>query len=176
MKGERLKARGEKDGPLVISTPLMKQLVHQQRAENMAIMVGTRTVLLDNPKLLTTHWSGRNPIRITLDRHGVLPADSKIFSDESETIVYRENTDWTFILEDLAKRNIHSVLVEGGATLLNTIIESGVYDEVHVEVGDSLELSDECLEFRDIGVKAPKYTFRSKPKMVDGHFVYIEKR
>jgi hypothetical protein len=66
--------------------------------------------------------------------------------------------------------------VEGGATLLNTIIESGVYDEVHVEVGDSLELSDECLEFRDIGVKAPKYTFRSKPKMVDGHFVYIEKR
>ena len=167
--------KGEGDGPLVISTPLMKQLVHQQRAENMAIMVGTRTVLLDNPKLLTTHWSGRNPIRITLDRHGVLPADSKIFSDESETIVYRENTDWTFILEDLAKRNIHSVLVEGGARLLNTIIESGVYDEVHVEVEDSLGLSVEGLEFRDLGVKAPEYTFRSKPKMIDGHCVYIER-
>ena len=174
-KGERRKVKGEGDGPLVISTPLMKQLVHQQRAENMAIMVGTRTVLLDNPKLLTTHWSGRNPIRITLDRHGVLPAESKIFSDESETIVYRENTDWTFILEDLAKRNIHSVLVEGGARLLNTIIESGVYDEVHVEVGDSLGLSVEGLEFRDLGVKAPEYTFRSKPKMIDGHCVYIEK-
>ena len=170
-KGERRKAKG----PLVISTPLLKQLVHQQRAENMAIMVGTRTVLLDNPKLLTTHWSGRNPIRITLDRHGVLPADSKIFSDESETIVYRENTDWTFILEDLAKRNIHSVLVEGGSRLLNTIIESGVYDEVHVEVGDSLGLSVEGLEFRDLGVKAPEYTFRSKPKMIDGHCVYIER-
>ena len=175
VRGERLEVKGEGDGPLVISTPLMKQLVHQQRAENMAIMVGTRTVLLDNPKLLTTHWSGRNPIRITLDRHGVLPADSKIFSDESETIVYRENTDWTFILEDLAKRNIHSVLVEGGARLLNTIIESGVYDEVHVEVGDSLGLSVEGLEFRDLGVKAPKYTFRSKPKMIDGHCVYIER-
>ncbi|MBQ8832581.1 MAG: bifunctional diaminohydroxyphosphoribosylaminopyrimidine deaminase/5-amino-6-(5-phosphoribosylamino)uracil reductase RibD [Paludibacteraceae bacterium] len=175
VKGERLEVKGEGDGPLVISTPLMKQLVHQQRAENMAIMVGTRTVLLDNPKLLTTHWSGRNPIRITLDRHGVLPAESKIFSDESETIVYRENTDWTFILEDLAKRNIHSVLVEGGARLLNTIIESGVYDEVHVEVGDSLGLSVEGLEFRDLGVKAPEYTFRSKPKMIDGHCVYIER-
>ena len=175
VKGERLKARGEKDGPLVISTPLLKQLVHQQRAENMAIMVGTRTVLLDNPRLLTTHWSGRNPIRVTLDRHGVLSPDSKIFSDESETIVYRENTDWAFILDDLAKRNIHSVLVEGGARLLNTIIESGVYDEVHVEVGDSLGLSVECLEFRDLGVKAPKYTFRSKPKMIDGHCVYIER-
>ena len=171
VRGERRKAKG----PLVISTPLLKQLVHQQRAENMAIMVGTRTVLLDNPKLLTTHWSGRNPIRITLDRHGVLPADSKIFSDESETIVYRENTDWTFILEDLAKRNIHSVLVEGGARLLNPIIESGVYDEVHVEVGDSLGLSVEGLEFRDLGVKAPEYTFRSKPKMIDGHCVYIER-
>ena len=175
VKGEGLEVKGEGDGPLVISTPLMKQLVHQQRAENMAIMVGTRTVLLDNPKLLTTHWSGRNPIRITLDRHGVLPAESKIFSDESETIVYRENTDWTFILEDLAKRNIHSVLVEGGARLLNTIIESGVYDEVHVEVGDSLGLSVEGLEFRDLGVKAPEYTFRSKPKMIDGHCVYIER-
>ena len=172
-EGERRKATGE--GPLVISTPLMKQLVHQQRAENMAIMVGTRTVLLDNPRLLTTHWSGRNPIRVTLDRHGVLSPDSKIFSDESETIVYRENTGWTFILEDLAKRNIHSVLVEGGAALLNTIIDSGVYDEVHVEVGDSLGLSVECLEFRNLGVKAPKYTFRSKPKMIDGHCVYIEK-
>ena len=175
VRGERLEVKGEGDGPLVISTPLMKQLVHQQRAENMAIMVGTRTVLLDNPKLLTTHWSGRNPIRITLDRYGVLPPDSKIFSDESETIVYRENTDWAFILDDLAKRNIHSVLVEGGATLLNAIIESGVYDEVHVEVGDSLGLSVEGLEFRNLGVKAPEYTFRSKPKMIDGHCVYIER-
>lgn len=181
VKGERLTEEGERrkatgEGPLVISTPLLKQLVHQQRAENMAIMVGTRTVLLDNPRLLTTHWSGRNPIRVTLDRHGVLSPDSKIFSDESETIVYRENTGWGFILEDLAKRNIHSVLVEGGAALLNTIIDSGVYDEVHVEVGDSLGLSVECLEFRNLGVKAPKYTFRSKPKMIDGHCVYIEKR
>ena len=63
-----------KGNPLIISTPLIKQLVHQQRAENMAIMVGTNTILLDNPRLLTSHWSGRNPIRITLDRHGVVPA------------------------------------------------------------------------------------------------------
>ena len=75
--------RQEASTPLIISTPLMKQLVHQQRAENMAIMVGTNTVLMDDPRLLTTHWSGRNPIRVTLDRHGVLPAKSRIFSDES---------------------------------------------------------------------------------------------
>lgn len=151
--------------PITISTPLTKQIVHQQRAENMAIMVGTRTVLLDNPRLLTTHWSGRNPIRITLDRHGVIPADSKLFSKDAPTIVYRENTDWQFVLEDLAKKNIHSILVEGGATLLNHIIQSGIYDEVHVEVGD---------EYIGNGVVAPKYILKSTPKKIDSHWVFIE--
>lgn len=160
--------RRESGKPLVISTPLMKQLVHQQRAENMAIMVGTRTVLLDNPRLLTTHWSGRNPVRVTLDRRGVLPAESRIFSDESETIVYKENTDWQFVLNDLAQRNIHSLLVEGGAALLNTILESGVYDEVHVEVAEDVEIGN--------GVKAPNYVFKTKPQVVDGHFIYLDTR
>jgi diaminohydroxyphosphoribosylaminopyrimidine deaminase/5-amino-6-(5-phosphoribosylamino)uracil reductase len=160
--------RRESGKPLVISTPLMKQLVHQQRAENMAIMVGTRTVLLDNPRLLTTHWSGRNPVRVTLDRRGVLPAESRIFADESETIVYKENTDWQFVLNDLAERNIHSLLVEGGAALLNTILESGVYDEVHIEVAKDVEIGN--------GVKAPNYVFKTKPQVVDGHFIYLDTR
>ena len=131
----------------------------------MAIMVGTRTVLLDNPRLLTTHWSGRNPIRITLDRHGVIPADSKLFSKDAHTIVYRENTDWQFVLGDLAKKNIHSILVEGGATLLNHIIQSGIYDEVHVEVGN---------EYIGNGVAAPKCILKSSPKNIDSHWVFIE--
>lgn len=158
----------EASTPLVISTPLLKQLVHQQRAENMAIMVGTNTVLKDNPRLLTTHWSGRNPVRITLDRHGVLPAESRIFSDEAETIVYREQTNWDFILADLGKRNIHSVLVEGGAKLLNAILQSGVYDEVHVEVASDVVIGN--------GVKAPEYLLNTCPKMIDGHKVYVEYR
>ena len=54
--------------PLVISTPVTKQIVHQMRAENMAIMVGTRTALLDNPSLLTTRWPGRNPVRVVMHR------------------------------------------------------------------------------------------------------------
>ena len=149
--------------PITISTPLTKQLVHKQRAENMAIMVGTRTALLDNPRLLTTHWSGRNPMRVTLDRHGVIPADSRLYSADAPTIVYRENTNWEFILEDLASRNIHSILVEGGATLLNHIIESGIYDEVHVEVSDKVVGG---------GIAAPKYVFKSKPKTIDNHLIY----
>lgn len=154
--------------PIVISTPLTKQLVHQQRAENMAIMVGTRTALLDDPSLRTTRWSGRNPVRIVLDRHHVLPTDSKIFSADAETIVYSDHTEWDYILRDLAARNIHSVLVEGGATLLNYIIQTGIYDEVHIEVGNQLISPDE------MGVSAPSYRPKSMPKIVDGHRIYLD--
>ena len=119
--------------PLVISNSVTKQLVHQMRAENMAIMVGTRTALLDNPRLCTTRWSGRNPVRVVLDRHGVIPRDSKLFSADAETLVYTD-TDYQYILSDLAARGIHSLMVEGGAQLLTTILESGIWDEIHLEV------------------------------------------
>ena len=167
----------QRDGgkPITISTPLTKQLVHQQRAENMAIMVGTRTVLLDNPRLLTTHWSGRNPIRITLDRHGVLPADSRIFSDDTPTLVYRENTDWSFILSDLAQRNIHSVLVEGGSKLLQYILDTGIYDEVHIEIGKTI-LPINPNTGRKEGVKAPDYHKYTQPIVVDDHQIFIEQK
>lgn len=160
----------EGGSPIVISTPLMKQLVHQQRAENMAIMVGTKTVMLDNPRLLTTHWSGRHPIRVTLDRHNILPRASRIFSADAETIVYRDNTEWPTLLADLAKRNIHSILVEGGTTLLNSIIDSGLYDEVHVEV------SNMRINSNAVGVPAPNYKLTSQPQQIDGHCVYFEKK
>lgn len=162
--------RRKSGNPLVISTPLTKQLVHQQRAENMAIMVGTRTVLMDNPRLLTTHWSGRNPIRVTMDRHRILSPDYNIFSSDSETIVYHDNTDWKTMLTDLASRNIHSVLVEGGTTLLNSIIASQVYDEVHIEI------SNEYMGEGKLGVEAPHYKFTTRPQIFDQHLVYIEKR
>ena len=157
-KGEHLQ------GALAISTPATKALVHKMRAENMAIMVGTRTVLLDNPRLLNTHWEGRNPVRVTVDRHGVIPADARIFSDETGTIVYRERTDWPFILSDLAERGIHSILVEGGPTLLNHILETGIWDEIHVEVAPELTIGE--------GVAAPSVALPEEYESVDGHRLY----
>jgi len=119
---------------VVLSSAVTKQLVHKMRAENMAIMVGTRTALLDNPKLRTTRWSGRNPIRVLPDRRGVVSRENNIFSGDSETIVYRDNTDFEYILKDLAARGIHSLIVEGGAQLLENVIKSGLWDEIQVEV------------------------------------------
>lgn len=159
--------------PLAISTPLIKQLVHQQRAENMAIMVGTRTVLLDDPHLLNTKWSGRHPIRITLDRKNILPRKSRIFSDDAPTIVYNQNTHWEYILQDLAERDIHSVLVEGGTILLQHILDTQLYDEVHIEVSDQpLSLCPTATYTN--GVKAPVYKRSTMPKMINNHQIYIE--
>ena len=153
--------------PLKISTPKTKEIVHKMRAENMAIMVGTNTVLLDDPRLLNTHWEGRNPIRVTIDRHGRIPADARIFSDEAETIVYRECTEWSFILEDLAKRNIHSILVEGGTKLLTHILETGIWDEIHAEVAPEITIGD--------GVKAPEIKLPENYEAIDGHKLYTIK-
>ena len=155
---DRKREVGTTEGPLVISTPLMKQVVHKMRAENMAILVGTNTVLLDNPRLQTTRWVGRNPIRVTVDRHGVIPANSRIFehvADESkryagqdEVIVYRDRTDWEYILSDLAERGIHSVMVEGGAKMLQHILDIGIWDEAQVEIAEEMIIGQ--------GVKAPE--------------------
>lgn len=136
----------DEDKPLVISTPFTKQLVHKMRAENMAILVGARTVEKDHPKLRTTRWEGRDPLRIALDRH----PEGKDYND---WLVYSDNTEWPFVLDDLARRGIHSVLVEGGATVLNHILSTGVYDEVHIEVGNQTVHE---------GVKAPEWHFRSE--------------
>ena len=169
---EDLKIRSLEDshlnGALAISSMKTKEIVHRLRAENMAIMVGTNTVLMDNPRLLNTHWEGRNPVRVTLDRHNRIPSDARIFSPEAETIVYRDRTDWRFILSDLASRNIHSILVEGGTTLLNHILETGIWDEIHIEVAPELKIGE--------GVAAPSIQLPENYEVVDGHHLYTIKK
>jgi diaminohydroxyphosphoribosylaminopyrimidine deaminase/5-amino-6-(5-phosphoribosylamino)uracil reductase len=156
------------NGALAISSMKTKEIVHRLRAENMAIMVGTNTVLLDNPRLLNTHWEGRNPVRVTIDRHNRIPADARIFSPEAPTIVYRDQTDWPFILSDLAARNIHSILVEGGTTLLNHILETGIWDEIHIEIAPELTIGS--------GVPAPRIDLPETYEEVDGHRLYTIKK
>lgn len=149
----------------IISTPYTKQLVHKMRAENMAILIGSGTALTDNPKLLNTHWEGRNPIRVLLDRRGRVKSGNNIFSKDAETIVLYEHTEWQEVLKQLAALDIHSVLVEGGATLLQHILDSGIYDEIHIEVNPTLYLDD--------GVKAPLVTLPAlPPEEADGNLLY----
>ena len=135
---------------LRISNDVTCQLTHKMRSENMGIMVGTKTVLLDNPSLSVRFWNGRNPVRITVDRNFVIPADSVVKNGEIKTLIFTNEqrdasqnleyikmdesvNDLQFILKELSARNIHSVLVEGGSELLSSFIRSGLWDEANVE-------------------------------------------
>lgn len=136
--------------PVALSSPLMLQRVHKKRSEVDAIMVGTRTALLDNPSLTVRHWSGRSPVRVVLDKDLALPAGSHLLDGSVRTLVFtgreKENvknveyirTDYSRdvfpqVLSCLYENRLTSLLVEGGPYLLKKILQEGLWDEIQVE-------------------------------------------
>ena len=132
-----------------------KELVHLWRSEEQAIMVGTTTVLLDNPELTTRLVKGKNPTRIIVDRELKIPHTAKVFVPGEKTIVITEKAvedtenssyctvsfDKDFVstlLRNLYLLNIQSVIIEGGSKLLNIFIVAGVWDEARVFVGEKV--------------------------------------
>ena len=140
-----------------------KTLVHKWRTEEDAILIGTNTVLIDNPQLTARHWDGRNPVRILIDRELKAPRDSNIFDDEAMTIVYNEVKEGMeygtiyvrlgfygslpqHIASDLYSRHIQSVIIEGGANTLMHFIDAGLWDEARIFTAPTMLGS---------GIKAP---------------------
>ncbi len=113
-----------------ISTPLTSMLTHRLRATHDAILVGSGTVLADNPRLDTRLYAGHSPLRVILDRRGRV-----MDAVDGTTIIYREFSSLNDVLEDLYKRGITSVLVEGGAELHRSFIDSGLWDAMRIERG-----------------------------------------
>lgn len=145
--------------PVWISTPQSRQLTHQWRSEEHAILVGGNTVLEDNPRLTTRLVSGRNPIRIVVDHKGNLPKSAAVFDDKAQTIVltpehidFKKNSAQQLCAQ-LYDLKILSVLVEGGQKTLQHFINENLWDEIRVFKGD--------IAF-DEGLKAP--VFKAKPK------------
>ena len=137
--------------PLQISNSITSQLTHKMRSENQSILVGANTVLLDNPSLTVRNWSGKNPVRIAIDRLGRIPDTFNLKDGLISTLIFTEQEQVDkphlqfvkinfgtncipSVLNEIYKRNIHSVLVEGGASILNSFIESGLWDEANIEV------------------------------------------
>ena len=130
--------------PLWITSPESKILVHQWRSQEQAILVGRKTVELDNPLLTTREVKGKNPIRIVLDRKLSLNKDLLIFNDDAPTLVVNDKlssendlkVDFDnlapSLLKELHSRNIQSIIIEGGAQTLITFIEAKVWDEARV--------------------------------------------
>ena len=144
-----------KDGnkPVWITNEYSRQLVHKWRAEEQAILVGTNTVLEDNPSLTVRDWTGKHPIRIVIDRHNKLSKDHSIFNSASETMIISENeADFNNplgqeICSFLHSKDINSVIIEGGAKTLQTFIDENLWDEARIFEG--------TLVFKS-GIKAPK--------------------
>lgn len=151
--------------PVWITNEFSRQLVHKMRLEEQAILVGTNTVLQDNPSLTVRDWAGENPLRIVIDRNLKIPNDFSVFDTSSKTIFFIENETKTSekldfekidfsenvpqqICDVLFHRNIQSVIIEGGAKTLQTFIEANLWDEAFVFNGN--------ISFIE-GIKAPNF-------------------
>lgn len=158
--------RADKKEPVWITNPFSRQIAHKLRAEEQAILVGTQTVLDDNPSLTTRDWYGSNPVRIVLDRNLKIPKEASVLNKVAKTIVLTEkevlNTDTIFyeycsFSENMAeqicsiayKHELQSIIIEGGAKTLQTFIDAHLWDEAFVFKGKrSFEK----------GVKAPLFS------------------
>jgi diaminohydroxyphosphoribosylaminopyrimidine deaminase/5-amino-6-(5-phosphoribosylamino)uracil reductase len=152
-------------------------LNHRWRSEEMAILVGTRTALIDDPRLTVRCVAPqredipelKNPVRVVVDRKGILPLSLNLFNDESETLVFSASSrtltgssrciplksDLSIVenlCQGLYNESLLSVIVEGGAETIQSFLEAGAWEEARVFTA--------ARQF-GVGVKAP--VFNHKP-------------
>lgn len=169
-------------------------LVHKERAEYDAIMVGRKTVEMDDPELTVRNYYGRNPIRITMDSSLRLPTSQRIFNCAAPTILFTshqnrqraiekfaslptvsiETIDYNAptlpqILKILACRSIQSLIVEGGTTLLQSFIDATLFDAAKIFTSP-LKLAEIHNITTIAGVKAPTINCTHRTKFNNNLF------
>ena len=157
---------GSEDTKQISGLAAQKRL-HKWRSEEDAFLVGTNTLLLDNPQLNTRLWKGKSPIRVAIDFE--LKSENKHlkFYDQSQRSIILNgvknessngiefikisDTKIETIVNALYQCKISSVVIEGGSQLLNSFIEANIYDEIRILKSKKLMLNK--------GIKAPKIDF-----------------
>jgi len=145
----------EKKEPVWISNEFSRQLVHKWRSEEQAILVGTNTVLEDNPKLDVRDWKGQNPIRIVLDKNGSISKNHFVKDEKIKTIILTAQENLTsyenciyenaifdaHLIKKIAdisyKYGIQSLLIEGGKQTHQSFIDDDFWDEARVFIGNN---------------------------------------
>jgi diaminohydroxyphosphoribosylaminopyrimidine deaminase / 5-amino-6-(5-phosphoribosylamino)uracil reductase len=162
-----------------ISNLLSKRFVHKMRSEEAGILVGTNTARYDNPRLDTRFWTGENPYRLVIDKQLSLPKTHFLLDNSDTTFFfnYLKNSNLgnnfyykipknkpvvNSIIERLYEQRIQSVIVEGGAILLQSFIDSGLWDEAIVLKSDMV-LGD--------GILAPKIDGKRKIKNLGDNLI-----
>jgi diaminohydroxyphosphoribosylaminopyrimidine deaminase/5-amino-6-(5-phosphoribosylamino)uracil reductase len=140
---------------LLISNELTNREVHKWRSEEASILVGTNTALLDDPALNVRLWKGNNPVRLVMDLNLRLPSHLQLFDQSQPTVVFNfskhEEVGTTSyykltpgeniidqVMDACYQLNIQSLLVEGGAKLLQSFIDTGNWDEARVITNPNL--------------------------------------
>jgi len=135
--------------PMWITGNSERVLVHLWRSVEQSILAGAGTVRVDNPRLNVREWTGENPLRLILSSSGNIDGNSALFGTNGTNIVFTHNAKAKVadavmvklddkgisamqIADHLYRSDIQSVLVEGGAQVLNHFISSGIWDEARI--------------------------------------------
>lgn len=140
--------------PVWITNSYSRQFVHKLRAKEMSILVGTTTVLQDNPTLTTRDWAGENPVRLVIDRELKLPHHFSVFNQSAPTIVFTEREkdtvgkttyekiDFTNLPSEICrilyKHSLQSVIIEGGSQTIQSFIDENLWDDAYVFIGKKI--------------------------------------
>ena len=152
-----------KQAPVWITKKSSRQLVHKWRSQEHSILVGTTTILDDNPSLDVRSWKGENPLRIVIDKNLKIPRNLKVYDGSVKTIfinqkltasngnLYFEKINFSNpvalqVCEVLYRHKVQSLIVEGGQKTIQTFIDENLWDEARVFSG--------ALTFQE-GTKAP---------------------
>jgi len=131
-----------------LSSPITARLTHKWRGESDAILVGTNTALIDNPQLNTRFFPNKNPLKYVLDKYNSLPTNllmfnepevAKRFTSKSSKINdipiglnEKQELDLYEISSYFYEQNIGSLLVEGGGKLIQSYLQTNLWDELRV--------------------------------------------
>ncbi|MAQ69797.1 MAG: riboflavin biosynthesis protein RibD, partial [Flavobacteriales bacterium] len=182
-----------KPGITKISCPESIELSHIWRSKIDGIMVGTNTIICDNPQLTNRYSQGKQPIRITIDRHNKLKHNTwNIMDNNANTIIFHNNESKIIdnikyidirlvnekqnskilleIFKKLYKEGVSSLIIEGGKKILETCIEDNLWDEMRIF---------SCKKMIHEGIKAPKVNYKILKKKKVGNdilkFLYNKK-
>jgi diaminohydroxyphosphoribosylaminopyrimidine deaminase/5-amino-6-(5-phosphoribosylamino)uracil reductase len=158
-----LRSDKNRTGPNWITGNAERVLVHKWRAEEQSILVGAETIRADNPRLNVRDWRGNDPLKLILSSSGSLDKGLAVFGPDDGVVVFTHNTDGDIsnatrvklnmnepssyqIATYLFESGIQSLLIEGGARVLDHFLSTGLWDEARIFTGK---------DRFNAGVKAP---------------------